>query len=160
MERNTAKAPRQSSKKKLRIKWYIRCYLLHWMVTSPLMPTVFTGEGWQDFAWHSHPSTKAVSGSQPACRINAGRGSGDVDSSLGTVKPSLLPLGHRLRCTWPGRSHLMRWMWWALFCLLTTVDIDSVILPAQDCTQDVQRLAGSAGTHHFNTTIFDVPQGS
>lgn len=27
------------------------------------MPAVFTGEGWQDFDWHSHPCTKALSGS-------------------------------------------------------------------------------------------------
>lgn len=42
---------------------------------------------------------------------------------------------------------------------LTTVGIDSVILPAQD-SAPVQRLADSAGTHPFNTTIFDVPQGN
>lgn len=40
----------------------------------------------------------------PPCRIKAGKGSRDVDSPLGTVKQSLLPLGHRLHCTWPGRS--------------------------------------------------------
>ena len=44
----------------------------------------------------------------------------------------------------------------ALFHPLPIVGIDPVILPAQ-ASASVQSLAGSAETHYFNTTIFEVP---
>lgn len=46
----------------------------------------------------------------------------------------------------------------ALFRPLPIVGIDPVILPAQ-ASASVQSLTGSAETHYFNTTIFDVPYG-
>lgn len=117
------------------------------------------GTGDREFWWAQPPQHPNNQRSTPACRRKVGRGSGDMDSSPSTVTLSSLLLGHRLRHTRPSWSHLYKMdaMGKSHHSSVSYfAGIDPVIPPAQ-ASASVQSLTGSADTHYFNTTIFDVP---